>query len=99
MSGRLHAYVVAYDITDDRRRSKVADILLSHGARRRRSVFLSGATTASALRMKDEVRCVINSNLDSVIVCDLGMYDARESKCSYLGMHVRSGLDRGCMII
>ena len=62
-------------------------------------MFLVGATTSAELRLKDEILDKINRKEDSVIICDLGKYDERESKCSYLGKHVESGLDRECMII
>ena len=80
MSGRLHAYVVAYDIRDDRRRKRVANLLLSSGERVQERVFMVGANAATALRLNDERREVINMKNDSVIVCDLGKYDERISK-------------------
>ena len=39
-----------------------------------------GANAATALRLNDELREVINMKNDSVIVCDLGKYDERISK-------------------
>ena len=99
MSGRLHAYVVAYDIRDDRRRKRVANLLLSYGERVQESVFMVGANAATALRLNDELREVINMKNDSVIVCDLGKYDERISKCVFFWKHVDSGLDRSCLIL
>lgn len=58
-----------------------------------------GANAATALRLNDELREVINMKNDSVIVCDLGKYDERISKCVFLGKHVDSGLDRSCLIL
>lgn len=99
MSGRLHAFVVAYDIADDRRRDRVADLLLSYGERVQASVFMVGASAASIVRMKEQLGDLINHKEDSIIVCDLGHYDTHESKCSYIGRHIESGLQRDCMII
>lgn len=99
MSGRLRAYVIAYDIVDDRWRGRVADLLLSYGERVQASVFVVGATPAAMTRLQDELSSEIAKGVDSILICNMGTYDERESKIIYLGKHVNSGLDRDCLII
>ena len=50
--------VIAYDVSDDRKRLRLATLLLQHGVRRQRSVFeceLDGAALASLLERTSEI--------------------------------------------
>lgn len=72
MRSDTHRYLVAYDIPDDKRRSRVAKCLLSYGDRLQYSVFIVDAGKAKFIRMKDAVEALLNTAEDSVLLCDLG---------------------------
>ncbi len=61
----LHV-VVAYDIPDDRRRLRVAKILLGYGERVQYSVFECRITKVQYLRMKERLDDVIDPVEDRV---------------------------------
>lgn len=61
----LHV-VVAYDIPDDRRRLRVAKILLGYGERVQYSVFECRITKVQYLRMKERLDDVIDPAEDRV---------------------------------
>ena len=71
--------LIAYDVPSDRRRAKLAKLILSYGDRIQYSVFIVDAAPAKVRRIKDEVQ-------DSVLFCDLGLL-ARldEPTFSYIG--------------
>lgn len=60
-------YVVAFDISDDKVRKKVAEILEGIGARVQRSLFEVEFKNASEMqRVKSEIARLINKKQDSV---------------------------------
>ncbi len=65
-------YLIAYDIVDGKRRSKVSDYLLSYGFRVQASVFFVTARGAAFTRMKSRIKKLVNLREDSVIICELG---------------------------
>ncbi|WOQ16528.1 CRISPR-associated endonuclease Cas2 [Raineyella sp. W15-4] len=67
-----HRYVIAYDITDDRRRSALATLLQGYGDRVQFSVFVIDSPAAGMVRLSDAIRQVIDGVQDSVLICDLG---------------------------
>lgn len=58
--------VVAYDIPDDRRRTKVAKVLAGHGERLQYSVFECRLTRVQFLRMREKLREMIVDDEDAV---------------------------------
>lgn len=68
-----HRYLVAYDIPDDRRRTRLAKVLASYGDRVQYSVFVVDAARSKLVRMRDDVKDVIEQDEDSVLLCDLGL--------------------------
>ncbi|HEY4005737.1 MAG TPA: CRISPR-associated endonuclease Cas2 [Pseudonocardia sp.] len=74
----VHRYIIAYDITSDARRLKIATALESYGDRVQYSVFLVDAKSAKLLRLHTTVRNLIDSKTDSIIICDLGPLGAGE---------------------
>ena len=58
--------VVAYDITNDRRRNHVAKALLNFGQRVQYSVFECDIQRQHYVRMKDQLEKLINTEEDSV---------------------------------
>jgi len=65
-------YLIAYDITDDRRRTQVSDHLNSHGDRVQYSVFIIDGRPARLIRLLAQLTHMINPTTDSILTCDLG---------------------------
>ena len=65
--------LIAYDVPSDRRRAKLAKLILSYGDRIQYSVFIVDAAPAKVRRIKDEVQELIDPDEDSVLFCDLGL--------------------------
>lgn len=63
---------MAYDIPDDKRRSRVAHLLESYGDRVQFSVFVVDAAPARLVRLRSELTKAIHTSLDSILLCDLG---------------------------
>lgn len=68
----VHRVVVAYDVTDDRRRNRVAKVLEAHGDRLQYSVFVVDAKSAKLLRLKVKLGGILDTGADSVVFIDLG---------------------------
>lgn len=78
--------IVAYDVADDARRTRMAHVLERFGDRVQYSVFVVDLGAARLLRMKAEVVAVMKPEEDSVLVCDLGPADGVETgRFTYLG--------------
>ena len=61
-------YVIAYDITDDRRRSQVAAVLRAYGDRIQRSVFVCTAEPDLVTEIRSRLAGIIKPETDSVYV-------------------------------
>ncbi len=59
-------YTVAYDITNDRRRTAVAKILLDFGTRIQYSVFECNTDRRAFLRLQDRLQNAVNPKEDTV---------------------------------
>jgi len=68
----VRRYLIAYDISDDVRRTKVAKKLESYGDRVQYSVFIVDARPAKLLRLRTQLINLIDQGTDSVLVCNLG---------------------------
>jgi CRISPR-associated protein Cas2 len=66
--GRTRRVVVAYDVTDDHRRERVATALQDFGVRVQKSVFECSITAAERRAMLSAVRSRIDPAVDSVLV-------------------------------
>ncbi|AZA10490.1 CRISPR-associated endonuclease Cas2 [Corynebacterium gerontici] len=78
--------LVAYDIPDDRRRTRLSTKLAKYGDRLQYSVFVVDASPAKLLRMKSEIEEVLDLQKDSVLFCDLGrLAELSEARFSFLG--------------
>ncbi|MDR2566017.1 MAG: CRISPR-associated endonuclease Cas2 [Bifidobacteriaceae bacterium] len=79
-------YLIAYDIPEDKRRTRVAKCLQTYGDRVQYSVFVVDAKPAALVRLKVAVGAEINLEEDSVLLCDLGPVSSlEESKFSFIG--------------
>lgn len=59
--------VVAYDISDDRRRQKIAKVLLNYGVRKNFSVFECALTETQIKAMKSKLEKIIEPKVDCVL--------------------------------
>ncbi len=83
-----HRFLVAYDVTDDHRRSRVAKALERHGDRIQYSVFLIDAKPARVVRLKLAVTTILDPAVDSVLICDLGpLSHGGLRRITYIGRH------------
>lgn len=64
--------LVAYDVTDDGRRSKLAKILSKYGDRIQYSVFIVDAAPGKLIQMRRQLSRALNHREDSILFCDLG---------------------------
>ena len=61
-------HVIAYDISDDRRRARVAAVLQAYGDRIQRSVFVATIDTGQLNEVRERISQIINPDTDSVYV-------------------------------
>ena len=79
------AYVIAYDVVDDRRRDMVAKTLGSYGNRVQYSVFIVICTQAALLRLRRKLTQIIAREEDSILVATLGHEGTSGLPVSWIG--------------
>lgn len=100
MSEGVRRMLVAYDITDDRRRDRVAVALQHHGERIQFSVFMVDGTPAEFVRLEAQLSRIIDSTTDSVLLCDLGDRRTAASRTThFLGVARRLTGDDDALIL
>lgn len=72
-----NSFIVTYDIRDDKRLRKVFKIMKNWGDHLQYSVFECQLTRQELIEMQEELREVINMNLDQVLFVDLGPAEGR----------------------
>lgn len=79
-------FIVAYDISQDRRRDRIAKVLETYGDRVQYSVFLVDGRPARLLRLRATLSMMMEPG-DSIIIADLGPVAAvvREQRFEVLG--------------
>jgi CRISPR-associated protein Cas2 len=83
----VRRYLIAYDITDDRRRGRLAKLLQSFGDRVQYSVFVCDLRPARLVRLRQSILGLISPGEDSVLTCDLGrVADLGQKQFSFLGV-------------
>ena len=65
-------YVISYDIADDKRRTRVFELLLGYGDHVQYSVFLSDLSQRELIILRSRLLEVINERDDQVLIIDLG---------------------------
>ncbi len=65
-------YLVAYDVSDDRRRTQISKCLQTYGDRVQYSVFVVDVRPARLVRLRTALEDLIHENADSILLCDLG---------------------------
>lgn len=82
----VRRFVVAYDIPDDRRRTRIANFLQAYGDRVQYSVFVVDGGPARLVRMEAGLEERIKEGQDSILICDLGPLVRAQSRFRYLGL-------------
>ena len=65
-------YLVSYDVSDDKRRARLAKLLEGEGDRVQYSVFFCDCNPAERARLRTRVTEIIHHLEDQVLVLDLG---------------------------
>jgi len=65
-------YIVAYDITDSQRLMRTYKKMLGYGDRVQYSVFICNLNKTELILMKEDLRQIINTKTDRVIIVDIG---------------------------
>ena len=65
-------YVVSYDVADDRRRTKIFELLEGYGDHVQYSVFLTDLTQQELIALRVKLRERMNEREDQVLIVDLG---------------------------
>jgi CRISPR-associated protein Cas2 len=76
-------YVICYDISDDRRRSRISSLLLDFGTRVQESVFVAHLDERLFERMHERLGTVVETDWDKVHV--FALCAACEKKAWVLG--------------
>lgn len=79
--------LIAYDIPNDKRRTKLAKVLSTYGDRVQYSVFVVDISPARLIKLKDKLTEIIMTDEDSIMICDLGrIAELDGDRFSYLGL-------------
>lgn len=77
--------LIAYDIPDDNRRTRIANATSEFGDRVQYSVFVVDATPAALNRLIRTLEGLMDRGADSILVCDLGAVETVTTRFRYLG--------------
>lgn len=72
-----NVYLIAYDVSDDRRRTDVYRTLRGYGERVQYSVFRCVLSPVARTRLTARLRFHVNTAIDRVLFADLGPYLGR----------------------
>jgi CRISPR-associated protein Cas2 len=70
-------YLVAYDVSDDKRRTKIFKKLKGYGQALQYSLFRCALTANERLRLRSEMWELIDHSTDRILLVDLGPDDGR----------------------
>lgn len=91
--------VIAYDVSDDRRRTRVAEALQAYGERVQYSVFVVDGRSAQFVRLERRLEFLIDPDQDSVLMCLLGPKEsATRERMRYLGVRRRITGDDAALV-
>lgn len=99
MRNDTHRYLIAYDVPSDRRRTRLAKILSGYGDRVQFSVFIVDAARAKLVRLREDVKNVIEQDEDSVLLCDLGLLTTLDDRVFSTIGRSRSLTDADALIV
>lgn len=82
----VRRFVIAYDVADDLRRTRIAKVLESFGDRVQYSVFLVDAKPSRLMRLQAAVVAHLDLTSDSLLVCDVGPLAVRAAgRIAFIG--------------
>jgi CRISPR-associated protein Cas2 len=99
LSELVRRYLVAYDISDDARRERVAVVLQAFGERVQYSVFLVDGKPADFIRLRARLKRLISGGSDRIILCDLGPREFARERIDYLGRTAQLIGDSDALIV
>lgn len=65
-------FLISYDISDDKRRTKVFHALQANGDHVQFSVFLCQLNATELARLRAELHPIVNTSTDQLLILDLG---------------------------
>ena len=99
MSEAPRRLLVAYDVSSDARRDRVATALQAYGERIQYSVFLVDGRPADFVRLQVTLNALIDPRTDRVLLCDLGDVLRARRTITYLGQILHLTGDRDALIL
>ena len=69
-------YLIAYDVSDDKRRTRIFKTLMGNGDHVQFSVFFCDLSDVELMRLKGSLAEAVNHRQDQVIILDLGPADS-----------------------
>jgi CRISPR-associated protein Cas2 len=69
-------YLIAYDVSDDKRRNAIFKALMGNGDHVQFSVFLCHLNAVELQRLKGMLRQSVNVRQDQIVILDLGPADS-----------------------
>lgn len=69
-------YLIAYDVSDDKRRNAIFKALMGNGDHMQFSVFLCQLSAVELERLKGLLRDSVNVRHDQIVILDLGPADS-----------------------
>ena len=69
-------YLIAYDVSDDKRRTAIFKTLMGNGDHVQFSVFLCQLSDVELARLKGRLMDSVNARQDQVVILDLGPADS-----------------------
>ncbi len=70
-------FLVSYDITEDKPRNRVYELMCGYGERLQYSVFRCALDAAALAELENRLRSIVNHAVDQVLFFDLGPSDGR----------------------
>ncbi len=100
MSEAVRRLLIAYDISDDGRRDRVAVALQGYGERVQFSVFVVDGRPSDFVRLRSSLNALIDTGVDRVLFCDLGARDGAALRAmTYLGRRPKLTGDAPALIV
>lgn len=95
-----NVYLIAYDITCDKRYRKIYKAMCGHGDSLQYSVFRCELTDMELQSLKDQLWPLLNLKEDRVMIVDLGPIEGRGDQCiEFWGNPLNIILNRSARII
>lgn len=69
---RRKRFLVSYDVSDDRRRTRIFKTLYAYGDHAQYSVFFCELTAIELAELRGKLRSVLNAAEDQIMILDLG---------------------------